>query len=264
MTVAGPRFLDEDPSPARQSGIAVHTEPPPVERLDRLVGPVLLAAEPDAPAELQHTWKPRDLAASSASVTSLHWTALGIAVVLVSLAVFSAIGFVLGLGERSVFLGAASGLGLSLGVGLIGYGLAGEWRGYRKLKTVDRVRLPIGAVLPGLFLRLGREQQRIALAPTRIRCVRCLGFRNIFCEDGDHAHAAPVGGHHNAQGLILAYAKFGFQNRDDERTGRKIVIDQHDFMEARAFDLYLILDGGFSDDVGHRWHRSAWIVLEPG
>jgi putative membrane protein len=34
----------------------------------------------------------------------------------------------------------ASGLAFSLGAGLIGYGFAGEWRGYRKLKTVDRLR----------------------------------------------------------------------------------------------------------------------------
>ena len=38
------------------------------------------------------------------------------------------------------------------------------------------------AMLPGapaLFLRLGREQQRITFASTGIRRVRCFGFRDI-------------------------------------------------------------------------------------
>jgi putative membrane protein len=70
---------------------------------------------------------------------------LGIAVVLVSLALFSAIGFVLSLADRSMVLGVASGLALSLGIGLIGYGLAGEWRGYRKLRSVDRSRAALAS-----------------------------------------------------------------------------------------------------------------------
>jgi putative membrane protein len=137
VTVGGARFLDEEPVLAARTGTAIPTAPPPA---DRLAGPVLLAVEPDALAELQNTWRPQDLRVSSASTGGLHWTALGIAVVIVSLAVFSAISFVLSLGDRSAFLGVASGLALSLGVGLIGYGLAGEWCGYRKLKTVDRLR----------------------------------------------------------------------------------------------------------------------------
>ena len=131
-----PRFLD-DPLPAVQSGTAAGTEWPPVERL---AAPVLLAAEPDAPAELQANWQPKDLPASSAPAGSLHWTAIGIAVVLVSFAVFSAVSFVLSMADRAIGLGAAAGLALSVGVGLIGYGLAGEWRGYRQLRTVDGIR----------------------------------------------------------------------------------------------------------------------------
>jgi putative membrane protein len=112
---------------------------------DRLTAPVLLAVEPDAPAELQSTWRPQNLPAAPASTGGLHWAALGIAVVLVSLVVFSAISFVLGMANRSFSLGVASGLAFSLGIGLIGYGLAGEWRGYRKLKTVDRLRATLTA-----------------------------------------------------------------------------------------------------------------------
>jgi putative membrane protein len=140
VMAAGPRFLDEEPLPAGQSRTVSYVARPPP---DRLTGPVLLEAEPDAPAELQDTWRPQDLPVASAG--GVHWTALGIAVVLVSLAVFSAINFVLSLGDRSLFLGVAAGLALSLGVGLIGYGLTGEWHGYRKLKAVDRLRATLSA-----------------------------------------------------------------------------------------------------------------------
>jgi putative membrane protein len=175
VTVPGPRFLDEEPVLAARSGTAIPAAPPPA---DRLAGPVLLEAEPDAPAELQNTWRPQDLPVSPASAGGLHWTALGIAVVFVSLAVFSAIGFVLSLGDRSVFLGVASGLALSLGAGLIGYGLAGEWRGYRKLKTVDRLRATLaGDRLPVEVLRaaaLGWLDQVATTLPDTEGAVRAI------------------------------------------------------------------------------------------
>jgi hypothetical protein len=63
-----------------------------------------------------------------------------------------------------------------------------------------------------------------------------------------------VGGHHHPQGLILAHAKFCLQNHDDELAGRKVVIDQNDFVETGPFDLYLIFDVGLGDDVSHRRH----------
>jgi hypothetical protein len=50
------------------------------------------------------------------------------------------------------------------------------------------------ALLRGLFLRLGREQQRIALPPAGIRRVRCLGFCYILRVDGDDTSAAPMSG----------------------------------------------------------------------
>jgi hypothetical protein len=48
------------------------------------------------------------------------------------------------------------------------------------------------------------------------------------------------------------HTKFGLQNRDDELAGRKVVIDQNDFVEARAFDPYLVFSDGLGDDVSHR------------
>jgi putative membrane protein len=133
-----PRFLDEPLPPAGQSGTAIiHAEPPVADHPGR---PVLLEAEPDAPGELRGTWQPQDLAASSSSASNLPWIPLGIVVVLVSLAASSAIGVIIHLADHSVFLGAVFGLMLSLGAGLIAYGLIGEWRSYRKLKSVDRLR----------------------------------------------------------------------------------------------------------------------------
>jgi putative membrane protein len=170
-----PRFLDEPPSRTGPSATVPPAPPPPA---DHLFEPVLLEAEPGAAAELQATWRPEDLPASSASAGGLHWTAIGIAVLLVSLAVFSAIGFVLSLADRSVFLGIASGLALSLGVGLIGYGLAGEWRGYRKLKTVDGLRATLGGdALPIEVLRaaaLGWLDQVAATLPDAEGAIRAI------------------------------------------------------------------------------------------
>ena len=83
-----------------------------------------------------------------------------------------------------------------------------------------------------------------------------LGFRNVLCEDGDDAYAAAMCCHHHSQSLIFAYVKFRLQNRDDEIAGGKIVIDQDDLVETRAFDLYLICDFRLGDDVGHWRHRS--------
>jgi len=45
-----------------------------------------------------------------------------------------------------------------------------------------------------LFLRLGREQQGIALAPAGIRRIRCFRFRYVLRVDGDDTSAAPMRG----------------------------------------------------------------------
>jgi hypothetical protein len=108
-----------------------------------------------------------------------------------------------------------------------------------------------------LLLRLGREQQWIAFASTSVRRIGCFGFRHIFCVDGDDTRAAPMSGHHHPQSLIFAHAKFRLQNRDDELAGREIVIEQDNFMQARPFDFYLILDLGLGDCVSHE--RDAFV-----
>jgi putative membrane protein len=132
-----PHFLDEDPPPARTDGTAAQLAPPVA---DLRAGPVLLEPEPDAPATLGATWRPRDLVAQPAPAGSIPWAALGVSVVLASLVMLSAIAFILDMAQRSAWFGAAAGLTLGLGLGLIGYGFCVEWRSYRQLRTVDRTR----------------------------------------------------------------------------------------------------------------------------
>jgi hypothetical protein len=55
---------------------------------------------------------------------------------------------------------------------------------------------------------------------------------------------------------MLGGEQFRFRHHHDELAGRKVSIDQNDFVKTRAFDLYLIFDIGFGDDVIHRLHRS--------
>jgi hypothetical protein len=107
------------------------------------------------------------------------------------------------------------------------------------------------ALLRDSFLRLGREQQRIAIASTGVCRSGCFGFRHVFWVDGDYTRAAPMSGHHHSQRLVLGHAKFRLQNRDDEPAMREIIIDQDDFMQPGPFDLYLILDLGLGDGVSH-------------
>lgn len=66
-----------------------------------------------------------------------------------------------------------------------------------------------------------------------------------------------MGGHHHSHGLILARVKFRLQDRDDEIAGRKVVIDQNDFVETRLFDLYLILGLVMMSVIGVTVHRGA-------
>src|SRR5947208_7226554 len=86
-----------------------------------------------------------------------------------------------------------------------------------------------------LFLRLGGEQQRIALGAAGIGGARRLGLGDILGEDRDHADAAPVRGDHDLVGLILDHAEFGLQHREDEFERREIVVDEDDLVEARPF-----------------------------
>jgi putative membrane protein len=132
-----PYFLDEEPPPPAACEIAAPAGPPPE---DLPSGPILLEAEPDAPATLQATWRPQNLLVPPAPVGTVPWIALGTIVVIVSLVLLSGLAFVFDMAKRSAVLGVVSGLSLGLGFGLIGYGICREWLSYRQLKTVDHTR----------------------------------------------------------------------------------------------------------------------------
>ena len=55
------------------------------------------------------------------------------------------------------------------------------------------------------------------------------------------------GRHHRPQRLILTDMKFCLQHRDDKLAGPKVIMDQNDFVEMGAINLYLGSDAGFGD-----------------
>src|ERR1700710_536782 len=67
-----------------------------------------------------------------------------------------------------------------------------------------------------LFLRLGREQQRIALGAAGVGGARRLGLGDVLGENRDHAYTALMRGDHDFVGLVLGHAKFRLQDGDDE------------------------------------------------
>src|ERR1700737_5469299 len=90
-----------------------------------------------------------------------------------------------------------------------------------------------GSECQPLFLRLGGEQQRIALGATGVGGARRLGLGDVLGEHGDHADAALVRGDHDLVGLVLGHAEFRLQDGDDEFAGRVIVVDTDDLVKGR-------------------------------
>src|SRR5215210_1004561 len=68
-------------------------------------------------------------------------------------------------------------------------------------------RKDIAAVPWLLFLRLGGEQQRVALHPASVGSAGRLGLGNVLCENGDDANAAPVRCNHDLVRLVLGHAE---------------------------------------------------------
>src|SRR5882762_5825462 len=102
-----------------------------------------------------------------------------------------------------------------------------------------------------LFLRLGGEQQRVALGAAGVGGARRLGLGDILGEDRDHAYTEPVRGDHDLVGLVLGHAEFRLQHRDDEFARREIVIDEDDLVQAGPFDLGPDPGFWFGDGFGH-------------
>src|SRR4029434_10589177 len=102
-----------------------------------------------------------------------------------------------------------------------------------------------------LFLRLGSELQRIALAAGGFRPARRVGLGDVSGVDGDRAYATLMGRHHHPIGLILIHAEFCLEHGDDELARRVVVVEQNDFVQARPFRLQTNLGARLGSDVGH-------------
>jgi putative membrane protein len=74
----------------------------------------------------------------------------GVAIVFTSPIMFSCLALVLTIADRSILLGILTALSIAAGMGLTGYGLAGEWRGYRRLRTVDTTHVALSRRDPPL------------------------------------------------------------------------------------------------------------------
>lgn len=139
MIGGGPRFLDEDAEPASPPPAV----PPPAGDASRPAlprGPLLLDAEPGAPTALQSRWEPESVARARAGTGDVAWIIAGMAVLAVSVVLFSCVAIVLAMADRSAVLGALAGLAVGSGLGLVGFGLAGEWRAYWRLRMVETTR----------------------------------------------------------------------------------------------------------------------------
>lgn len=138
MTRLCPGFLDErmPDQPASEDPPTVAADPgeaPPAQ-------PILFEPEDGAPTTLRISWTPEQLAPPSAGLGTLGWTAAGLGTLLVTWATMSCISFLLALAERSFALSAIGAVGVALGLGLLAYAAAGEWRAYKALRRVDSVR----------------------------------------------------------------------------------------------------------------------------
>ena len=139
MTATGPGFLDEEPRPAAHSRGQPEVGPDdPTPGLARR--PVLLDPERDAPTILASSWKPAHIRHSTAAMGSVAWIASGLAVLLLCWMIFACVSVALSLASRSNAVGLGAGLCMAAGGTLILYGLATEWRSYRRLRRVDSLR----------------------------------------------------------------------------------------------------------------------------
>jgi len=144
MTI-GPRFLDEPvppPPPAAQT-----TTPPPAAEAVRPppLRPALLDPAPDAPTALRRVWAPEALTAAPARAGNGFWIASGLLLALASWAGFTALSWLAGVVANPSALGIAGAIGMGGGLALAGWGAAGEWRDYRRLRLVDRTRASLAS-----------------------------------------------------------------------------------------------------------------------
>jgi putative membrane protein len=142
----GPRFLGEDGAPEAAADVAAkvvpppgNAAPPPDEALPR--GPVLLDPEQGAPRHLDIGWAPEIVAPPRPLGATVLWISGGIGVLLATWIGLSLTRFLLALFQSSGVLGMVGAIATALGLAMIGYGAAREWRAYRSLAATERFRV---------------------------------------------------------------------------------------------------------------------------
>lgn len=144
-----PRLLDADPdaSPGMGGEPAPSVDPSAraPEHPDLPPRPRLLDAQPDAPDAIDPAWQPGAVAGAPTAAGGWSWLALGAGLLVAGLAAVSAEDALLSIAARSAFLATATGLLLGASVSLFLYGLAAEWRSYRRLRSVDGLRAALAA-----------------------------------------------------------------------------------------------------------------------
>ena len=123
-------------------------------------------------------------------------------------------------GERDAFLRAAEQADRQVRTLCMTLAFAGCRLSEALALTVDRVDLVAGLlVLESLKKRRSGIYRAVPVPPALPEALDLVHGIRILREDGNDTHAAPVRGDHHAHGLILAHAKLGLENSDDELAG---------------------------------------------
>ena len=142
MTTPSPRFLDEDEP---HSAVGRSAEPdaqlshPAIDELARQ-GPLLLEPEPDAPRTLSPAWQPERISQPPRAAGTMVWFMVGTILLLMFWMLGACASAVLAAGSHSPTIGLVAGMGVGTSLGLIAYGSVLEWRAYRRLQHVERLR----------------------------------------------------------------------------------------------------------------------------
>ncbi|MCC6720446.1 MAG: DUF697 domain-containing protein [Acetobacteraceae bacterium] len=102
--------------------------------------PQLLDPAPGAPAVIDSGWQPPVVATLDAGRGTLGWVLAGVTLLLVTWAGMAAVELAASAYARAPALGAAAMLALAAAAAMVGWGLWAEWRGFRSLARVDRLR----------------------------------------------------------------------------------------------------------------------------
>jgi len=131
--VSGPRFLDDKVPPP---GIKPHQDPED----SSLRHPALLDPVAGAPSVIDPAWQPEAARATQGAGGAVGWVLGGVALLLVTWAALGAAELAGAAFAWSPVLGWAAVAALGGAVGMVAWGVWVEWRGFRSLAQVDRLR----------------------------------------------------------------------------------------------------------------------------